>query len=78
MAVIIGMIDSSKGKSAIAWFISKLVIWPIALVHILISDKDKNVSNSEQNKMVDNKAFEGSSKPSKQRKNVSVPFALSQ
>jgi len=46
MAVIVAMIANSKGKSPTSWLLYGLVIWPIALVHILISEKADNDFNS--------------------------------
>lgn len=37
MAVIVGMIASSKGRNPVAWGFYGLLIWPIALVHIVLS-----------------------------------------
>jgi hypothetical protein len=37
MAIICAMIAGSKGRSAFGFFFYGLLIWPIALVHILIS-----------------------------------------
>lgn len=35
--VIVALIASSKGRSGCAWFIYGFLLWPIALVHILVS-----------------------------------------
>jgi hypothetical protein len=37
MGIIVAMIANSKDRSAVSWFIYGLLIWPIALVHILIT-----------------------------------------
>lgn len=37
MAAIVAMIASSKGYSGGGWFVYGLLIWPIALVHILVT-----------------------------------------
>ncbi|MUM78291.1 hypothetical protein GKC30_11660 [Pseudodesulfovibrio sp. F-1] len=47
MAIIVAMIANSKGKGAIAWFFYGLIIWPIALVHILITKDDFQNTTSE-------------------------------
>lgn len=45
MGVVVAMIASSKGKSAGAWFAYGAVVWPIALVHILLADRPVAVSD---------------------------------
>lgn len=37
MGGVVAIIANSKGKSALAWFFYGLLIWPIALVHILVT-----------------------------------------
>jgi hypothetical protein len=37
MGIIVAMIANSKGKSPMSWFFYGLLLWPIALVHILIT-----------------------------------------
>lgn len=37
MSGVVAMIAGSKGRSALAWFFYGLLIWPIALVHILVT-----------------------------------------
>jgi hypothetical protein len=37
MGGVVALIASSKGRSASSWFLYGLLIWPIALVHILVS-----------------------------------------
>lgn len=46
MAIIVGMIASSKNRSGTAWGAYGLVLWPIALVHILLKDDASYGSNS--------------------------------
>ena len=36
LAVIVAMVAHSKGRPAVVWFFYGLLIWPIALVHILL------------------------------------------
>jgi len=38
MGLIVAGLASSKGKSAITWFIYGVLLWPIALIHILVSN----------------------------------------
>jgi hypothetical protein len=40
MGIIVAMIAGSKGKSAGAWFVYGVLVWPIALVHILVTPAD--------------------------------------
>jgi hypothetical protein len=37
MAVVTALIANSRGKSAGAWFAYSLLIWPVALVHVLLT-----------------------------------------
>jgi len=37
MAIIVAMVAKSRGRDAIGWFFYGLLIWPIALVHALLS-----------------------------------------
>ena len=39
MAIIVGMVAGSKGKSGGLWFLYGLLIWPIALTHALLISK---------------------------------------
>jgi hypothetical protein len=39
MGIIVALIANSKGHDAGAWFLYGLLIWPIALVHILTKEK---------------------------------------
>ncbi len=41
MACIVAMIAASKGRSAFGFFIYGFIIWPIALVHVLIAEKSQ-------------------------------------
>lgn len=38
MGLIVAGLASGKGKSAITWFIYGVLLWPIALIHILVSN----------------------------------------
>ncbi len=40
MAVIVAMVAKSRGKDALPWFFYGLLIWPIALVHALLSKQE--------------------------------------
>jgi hypothetical protein len=37
MAVVVGIVASSKNRSFFLWFLYGFAIWPIALTHILVS-----------------------------------------
>ena len=39
MAVIVALIANSKGLSGFWWFLYGLLIWPIAIVHVLVSPR---------------------------------------
>lgn len=41
MAGIVALIANSKGKSSGSWFLYGLLIWPIALVHALVTPPDQ-------------------------------------
>jgi len=41
MAGIVALVANSKGKSAGPWFLYGLLIWPIALVHVLVTPPDQ-------------------------------------
>ncbi len=41
MAVVVAIVANSKGRSPVAWFFYGFLIWPIALVHILVSKPTK-------------------------------------
>lgn len=45
MGAIVAMIAHSKGQASAAWFFYGLLIWPIALVHILIKPADRAVTD---------------------------------
>lgn len=45
MAVIVGMIASSKGRNPVAWGLYGLLIWPIALVHIILTKPEGAASS---------------------------------
>ena len=36
MAVIVGMVANSKGRSFFLWFLYGLLIWPIGLTHAIL------------------------------------------
>jgi hypothetical protein len=40
MAIAVAIVASSKGKDGLAWFLYGLVLWPVALVHILVTPMD--------------------------------------
>lgn len=37
MGGVVAIVANSKGKSALAWFFYGALIWPIALVHIIVT-----------------------------------------
>lgn len=37
MALVVGVAANSRGRSRIAWFLYGLLLWPVALVHVLVS-----------------------------------------
>lgn len=39
MAIVVAIIANSKGRSAGLWFIYAFLIWPVALVHILVQPR---------------------------------------
>ncbi|BBK30281.1 zinc ribbon protein [Stella humosa] len=45
MGAIVAMIASSKGRSAGAWFFYGVLVWPIALVHILLTPRPTAVAD---------------------------------
>lgn len=40
MGGVVALIANSKGKSPVAWFFYGMLIWPIALVHILVTKSE--------------------------------------
>lgn len=47
MAGVVALIANSKGRSSGSWFLYGLLIWPIALVHILVSSVDQKVMDAK-------------------------------
>jgi hypothetical protein len=45
MGGVVALIASSKGRSAGSWFLYGLLIWPIALVHILVSSPNARATD---------------------------------
>lgn len=37
MAAVVAIVANSKGRNAFLWFLYGFLIWPIALVHIIVS-----------------------------------------
>jgi hypothetical protein len=37
MAIIVAMIANSKGRNVVSWFLFGFLIWPIALVAVLLA-----------------------------------------
>jgi hypothetical protein len=46
MAGVVALIANSKGRSAGSWFLYGLLIWPIALVHILVTTRDQQITDA--------------------------------
>jgi hypothetical protein len=46
MGGVVGIIANSKGRGGCAWFLYGLLIWPIALVHILVSPNRKTLQHN--------------------------------
>jgi hypothetical protein len=47
MAGVVAVIASSKGYASMPWFFYGLLIWPIALVHILTKPTDPRIAESQ-------------------------------
>lgn len=45
MAGVVAIIASSKGRGGFGWFLYGLLLWPIALVHILVQRTDTAVAD---------------------------------
>jgi hypothetical protein len=41
MAGVVALIANSKGRSSGSWFLYGLLIWPIALVHVLVASPNQ-------------------------------------
>lgn len=41
--IIVALIANSKGRNGCAWFIYGFLLWPIALVHILVARPNEQV-----------------------------------
>lgn len=46
MGVVVGIIANSKGKSFFPWFLYGVLIWPVALTHIIVT-KSENQEATE-------------------------------
>jgi hypothetical protein len=47
MGGIVALIASSKGRSGGSWFLYGLLIWPIALVHILVAAPNQRAVDAQ-------------------------------
>ena len=47
MAGVVALIANSKGRSTGLWFLYGFAIWPIALVHILVSAENQEVTDTK-------------------------------
>lgn len=43
VGAIVGLIANSKGRSGCGWFIYGFLLWPIALIHILVARSNPDV-----------------------------------
>ena len=48
MAVVVAFVANSKGKSGGLWFFYGLVIWPIALIHAIVTPKEPEAVERQQ------------------------------
>lgn len=48
MAVVVAFVANSKGKSGGLWFLYGLVIWPIALIHAIVTPKEPEAVERQQ------------------------------
>lgn len=46
MGVLVALIATSKGKNGGAWFLYGFLLWPIALVHILVAEASPKVTEA--------------------------------
>lgn len=53
-AVVVASAASSRGRSGLGWFIYGLLLWPIALIHVLVLPR--NDSAVEQARIADGSA----------------------
>ncbi len=47
LGVVVAMIAASKGRSAFLWFLYGALVWPIALVHILLTPRPTAVADAQ-------------------------------
>ncbi|BAE49267.1 hypothetical protein amb0463 [Paramagnetospirillum magneticum AMB-1] len=47
-AVIVALIASNKGRSAGAWLIYGLLLWPVALIHVALASNLKDVQAQQR------------------------------
>jgi ribosomal protein S14 len=55
LGAVVGFIANSKGKSGLAWFLYGFLLWPIALVHILVARPNSDVIEQRELKSGDKK-----------------------
>jgi hypothetical protein len=48
MAVVIGLVANSRGFSGFGWFLYGLIIWPVALIHLLMAKPNTKVVEAQQ------------------------------
>ena len=40
--IVVAIIANAKGRSGCGWFVYGILIWPVALVHVLVARPDDN------------------------------------
>jgi len=48
MGIVVAIIAGSKGKSGLGWFLYGVALWPVALVHILLTPSDPKAVEAQQ------------------------------
>jgi hypothetical protein len=48
MALVIGLVANSRGFSGFGWFLFGLIIWPLALIHLLMAKPNTKVVEAQQ------------------------------
>lgn len=48
LGVVVGLIANSKGRSGFGWFLYGFLIWPVALVHILVAKPETKIVEARQ------------------------------
>lgn len=48
MAIVVAMIANSKGRNAGGWFVYGFLLWPVALVHVLVTGPNQEKVETRQ------------------------------